>query len=306
VLFSWLFFLISLSSSALATEGQYTFEKIKPLRVLTAIPSTSIETVKTAFSKEAIWPWVGIVTSTAILYHYDEEILRDLQYQGRQWGLGNSDNTKTFVKAGNIDVLRLPTDAGSALYFLGDGWIHMGTAVGFSLVGQWSANTRAWNTGLEMIHGMITSTIFSQAFKRATGRESPDRKSENRGAWRPFPSIAAYGKSTATYDAFPSGHVMTATLVFTVFHQNYPEYANWTIPIGALWVSALSYQMVNNGVHWASDYPLGIAMGYLIGKLSVRLAGGEGQNGSAQKTSNWMIYPSLDADTPSLNLVMHF
>ena len=26
--------------------------------------------------------------------------------------------------------------------------------------------------------------------------------------------------------------------------------------------------MMNNGVHWASDYPLALGMGYLIGKIS--------------------------------------
>ena len=32
----------------------------------------------------------------------------------------------------------------------------------------------------------------------------------------------------------------------------------------------LGYSMLNNGVHWASDYPLGIALGYAFGKLAVR------------------------------------
>ena len=28
--------------------------------------------------------------------------------------------------------------------------------------------------------------------------------------------------------------------------------------------------MLNNGVHWASDYPLGIWLGYAFGKMAVR------------------------------------
>ena len=34
-------------------------------------------------------------------------------------------------------------------------------------------------------------------------------------------------------------------------------------------MSALSFQMVNNGVHWASDYPLAIVIGHVYGKLAV-------------------------------------
>jgi hypothetical protein len=34
-------------------------------------------------------------------------------------------------------------------------------------------------------------------------------------------------------------------------------------------MTALSFQMVNNGVHWISDYPLAIGMGYLFGQVAV-------------------------------------
>ena len=32
----------------------------------------------------------------------------------------------------------------------------------------------------------------------------------------------------------------------------------------------LGYSMLNNGVHWASDYPIGIAIGYAFAKIAVR------------------------------------
>ena len=32
----------------------------------------------------------------------------------------------------------------------------------------------------------------------------------------------------------------------------------------------LGYAMLNNGVHWASDYPVGIALGYAFAKIAVR------------------------------------
>lgn len=34
-------------------------------------------------------------------------------------------------------------------------------------------------------------------------------------------------------------------------------------------IALLSYQMVNNEVHWMSDYPFALGMGYLFGKVVV-------------------------------------
>ena len=51
----------------------------------------------------------------------------------------------------------------------------------------------------------------------------------------------------------------------TVVAENYQEYS-YIRPVGYTLASMLAFQMVNNDVHWASDYPLGIAIGYLVGK----------------------------------------
>lgn len=70
------------------------------------------------------------------------------------------------------------------------------------------------------------------------------------------------------YDAFPSGHLSTAMVAVTVISSNYPEYT-FMKPLGYTLMSALTFQMVNNGGHWYSDYPLAIAMGWMFGKIAV-------------------------------------
>ena len=40
-------------------------------------------------------------------------------------------------------------------------------------------------------------------------------------------------------------------------------------PVGYTLMSLLGFQMLNNGVHWASDYPLALALGYGFGKIAV-------------------------------------
>jgi hypothetical protein len=90
-----------------------------------------------------------------------------------------------------------------------------------------------------------------------------------------------------------------------VINSNFPEYSYITLPIAGVWVTALSLQMMNNGVHWASDYPLGIAMGYLIGKMSTKL--GE-PDGPEEKSSSWkpVIFPGEFAQTETLNALWTF
>lgn len=234
-----------------------------------------------------------------ILYNNDEVILENWQREGRAAGLGNTDKTKAVLSAGDIDLLRLPTDTASWMYFLGDGWMHFGISAGFLINGQFNDDVRAYNTGLRIAHGMATSTIFSQLLKRAFGRQSPYVKTEPFGKWSPFPSVPEYQKHTANYDAMPSGHVMTATLTFTIINEAYPEYSNYIVPLASVWISALGYQMVNNGVHWASDYPLGIAMGYVFGKASSQMGASKSQEATSTKSS-WMILPTTTQDSQGL------
>ena len=286
---------------------KYDKPKLTLWSVISEIPSTGIKSVEYSFTKDTIPAWAVIVTTTALTYHYDDDIYKGTQETGRRWGIGNEDYTKTAISGFGFDLLRLPSDTGSALYFLGDGWTHTGAALAFLANGYFFDNNRPYNTGLQIIHGMVVSTFFSQAIKRATGRESPNRATEPKGKWRPFPSVAAYQSDTASYDAFPSGHIMTATLAFTVIGENYPEYSNYIFPLEILWLTGLGFEMVNNGVHWASDYPLGIGIGYVVGKMATRM--GEKKTVADKKLPEkpmWSFFPTTGSDGPLVNAMYSF
>ncbi len=266
-------------------------DRLQFRQVFTEIPSTSILTLKRSFSKESLPYWGAIIGSTALLYHYDEEIYADLQKRGRNWRIGNDDNTKPLVTFNGQEIIRLPSDTGSALYFLGDGWLHVGIGGAFLGTGKFTDNTRAYNTGVMLWHGILVSTIFNQTLKRSFGRESPEVSTEKRGRWKPFPGFNEYNTKTASYDAMPSGHVMTATLTFTIISEQYPEYNHIVYPLAGVWVSALMFEMVNNGVHWASDYPLGIAMGYVVGKAATRM--GKKETDPQKPDTTWHLVPTF-------------
>lgn len=302
---------VGFTSSSFAEGASAHTEKIPLLSVITDAPNTGLETLKFSFSKQSIPWWSAIVGSTLVTYQYDEDILLQAQKQGRQMGIGNEEKTKTVFSVGPYPILRLPSDTGSTLYFLGDGWTHAMIAMGLFANGYFGDNVRPYNTSLQLVHGMFVSTFFSQFLKRTTGRESPSVRTSERGTWRPFPNPMEYGKHTARYDAFPSGHVMTASLTFTILSENYPEYNYLIIPTGVLWVGALGWQMMNNGVHWASDYPLGIAMGIVVGKMAVRHLGKKPSVDSEkqkEEKSSWMFFPSVDAynDATTLNALYTF
>ena len=46
---------------------------------------------------------------------------------------------------------------------------------------------------------------------------------------------------------------------------NYPE-VKWIRPVGYPLAGIMAFQMMSTQVHWASDYPFALLMGYVIGK----------------------------------------
>lgn len=274
------------------SQNAFAEEKLKFKEVITEIPATSKSFLKKSFSKKSLPYWGVILGTTGVLYHYDEEIYSDLQHRGRDWGIGNQDNTKSVLSISGQEILRLPSDTGSFMYFLGDGWMHASIGAGFVTSGNLMENNHSFNTGIMIWHGMVVSTIFNQALKRSFGRESPEVSTSKRGSWNLFPRFNDYNSKTASYDAMPSGHVMTATLTFTILSERYPEYRKYIYSVYGLWAGALMFQMVNNGVHWASDYPLGIAMGYVIGKEAAQL--GQLPSETQEEKTTWHMVPTLN------------
>lgn len=221
--------------------------------------------VKQSFKKENL-PWLGAIgASTVLLIHYDEKIYSATKKAGRKLSISSKDNTKTYLKIGGVSVFRGPSDLGSAMYFLGDGWINIGLFGYFETYGWLKDDWRAAQTGHQLAEGLLVTGFTTQIIKRVTGRETPRAASAKRGVWRMFPSFKDFQAHRTRYDAVPSGHMATGMMTVTVIAENYPD-NRYVKPIGYALLTALGFQMVNNGVHWASDYPLGLAVGYGVGK----------------------------------------
>lgn len=246
----------------------YEYEKPSPTEFITNSPDDFVELYDMSTSKDSLWIWGAIIGSTAILMHYDEDLVDWATDLGDRYNINGSgeETSKVLLSAGPYPILKFPTDNGSALYFIGDGTVHVGIMAGFLGYGYFADNNKALNVGSQLAEGLIGVAITTQVLKHVTGRETPNTSTQDGGKWDFFPNQADYAEEVPKFDAFPSGHLATAMMTTTVLHENYPNNP-YILPVSYTLMTLLSIQMLNNGVHWASDYPLAIAIGYSFGKI---------------------------------------
>lgn len=221
-----------------------------------------------SFAQDNRWNLGLITASTVLMVAYDQQLIDAAQEFGRRIDLDGENNLMTYVSVAEYPIFRGPTDLSSGLYYIGDGWTHISLAAGFLTYGLTADDNRAIQTASQLGEGMLTCGFTTQLIKHITGRESPFKSTANGGVWRPFADQVKYHKNVPKYDAYPSGHLCTAMMTVTVIAENYPDH-KYIWPLGWTMMSLLSYQMMNNGVHWISDYPLSIGMGYMLGKIAV-------------------------------------
>lgn len=209
---------------------------------------------------------IGTVVGTGILLAGDEELLAETRRSARRVGLPPN-HPSVNVRIGPLKF-PFPTTFGSGLYFLGDGLTTVGVAAGFAVRGSLADDARARRVASESMEALLAAGTVTQVLKHISGRQTPSEATVARGRWRPLPSLRAYNRNVPAYDAFPSGHLASTMATVTVVALNYREH-QYVWPVGAAAMGALSFAMVNNGVHWASDYPAAIAIGGVIGKVVV-------------------------------------
>lgn len=251
--------------------------KPKPFQFAKYVPFDLYQLGKTSFSKKNLPKLAAILAGTALLVAIDQPILEGAQQFGRYIHLDAVRKSKTVVavKFGsfNVDVLDIPQNINSSIYFLGEGWPSLLIAGGFYSYGIMANDYRARQTTSELTEMFFTLAITTQFLKRITGRQSPFRAMETSdgvpgGEWHPFTAPSRYQRSVSNYDAFPSGHLATAMATITIISGNYPN-NKYIKPVGYSLMGLLGYAMLNNGVHWVSDYPLAIAIGYTCGKIAL-------------------------------------
>jgi hypothetical protein len=251
-----------------ANNKEYIYEKPKLFQFLFHAPKDFYINFSETFRKNKLWKLGAIAAATTILVAYDQPMLDKAKDMGRRLNLSSKEGLTSYFDFAGMSM-RGPTDLGSAIFFIGDGWTHSFIAASFLGYGLTAKNNRALQTASQLVEGFLTTGLTVQFLKHISGRETPNRASAPGGTWKLFPHPSQYSKNQPKYGAYPSGHMATSMMTVTVIAGNYPD-QKYIRPLGYTLMTLLAFQMMNNGVHWASDYPLGIALGYTFGKIAVR------------------------------------
>ena len=266
----------SITDTVLCRKSLIIITKPKCFSSFTNIPSDMVMFSKDIIKKKNIPILSVIAVSTGALIFFDQNIVDASQQLGKQLKIDPNSSQKPyfgktvrFFSQSAFLGLEGPHDISSVMYFLGDGWEHLAITSGFYLHGIITKNNKSRQIAASLSESILTSGIIVQIIKHITGRQSPFTSTAPGGVWRFFPNQMEYHKHVSSYDAFPSGHIATLTATVTVLSSFYPK-SKLIKPIGYSLMSILMFAMLNNGVHWASDYPLGIALGYSFAKIAVK------------------------------------
>ena len=243
------------------------FDKPNFLRSLSYVPNDMLYIAKSPFQKKNWIILSGIAASTYLIQLKDQNILNWVKEKSSQAGLDPTTKYHDALKFGKTRIIKIPQNTNSTLYQLGEGGTSMLIAGGLWLYGKIKHDNIAVQTCFDLSETFVTMGVTTQILKRISGRESPFKSTVSGGRWSPLPSFTSYQQHTPTYDAFPSGHLATMVATVTVLTKNYPE-KKWIKPLGYSLIGLTGWAMVNTEVHWLSDYPLAIAVGYLSGKVA--------------------------------------
>jgi membrane-associated phospholipid phosphatase len=243
------------------------YQRPKSWGFITHVPDDLWQIAKSPFKKENLQGVVAVALSTAILIPLDQPLLDGVKNFSTNIHLHAETDYHVLVRSGNTKILKIPKNFNTALYQVGEGGTSMMLAGGLFIYGKLNKDYRALQTASDITETFITMGITTQLLKRSFGRQSPFMSTQRGGAWHPFPSLHDYQTNTSNYDAFPSGHLATMMATVTVLAFNYPE-KKWIKPVGYSLIGLSGWAMMNTDVHWISDYPLALALGYISAKIT--------------------------------------
>jgi membrane-associated phospholipid phosphatase len=243
-------FAFALNNTATLTEStDQNSNNLKPLSIFTNLPGDYKFWGRETFTASNIPIIAGVLGSTVALVPSDHQTWKALDEPYR-----TNPNFKT---------------VSDALTFMGDGIFQFGIAATFLSGGLLTHDEKALRTAEQITEAILATGILIQVLKHSTGRESPSNATTPTGQWSVFPDQQDYLHHVSSYDAMPSGHIATATTTLVVIQENYPN-QKWISYIGYPLLAGIATSLVATSMHWWSDFPIGVALGYSFGKSVTR------------------------------------
>ena len=230
-------------------QQDYVYTRPGWLTFLKNIPGDMRDYTRNPLTKKNLWGLTAITVSTGLMIYYDDKLLDASNELSNQLGWSEQANWR--------------------MEHIGDGYLQLYVASSLIGYGLYYDDNRALQSASQIFESVFASGIIVQLIKHITGRESPFVATTPTGRWRFFPNQIDYHHRVPEFDAFPSGHISSITAMVVVLSENYPEYT-FIKPLGYLAVGLNAIGMMNTGVHWISDYPIGIALGYSFAKIAVK------------------------------------
>lgn len=248
-------------------SGDSMYTKPVAFDFIKHVPADLLAIGKSPFQRKNLPAFLAITGSTLLLLPFDQALLNGVKDISDQIGLNPKTSYQDIWRPFGTRVIKFPRNINTALYQLGEGGTSMLVAAGFFVYGKFRHDNRSLHTASDLAETFLTMGISTQVLKRISGRQSPFMAIHPGGDWHPFPSFKDYQQNTSNFDAFPSGHLATMMATVTVIATNYPE-KKWIRPLGYSLIGLSAWAMMNNEVHWISDYPLALALGYISGKIT--------------------------------------
>ena len=251
----------------------FVYTKPKPFGFITNLPHDASGIVVTTFKRKNIKPLLltGGITLTLMLA--DKSVSNGVRQFSNNIHFHSEEEYRDIInlKAGKTDIsiFKAPKNLNTALYQIGQGFPSLLISAGLFAYGKIHNDYRALSTASQLTETFILMGVGSQFLKRVTGRQSPSNAIDAGGNWHCFPSFKNYQTNTPNFDAFPSGHLATLMSTVTILAENYPE-KRYIKPVGYSLIGLVGLSMINNNVHWISDYPLAIALGYLCARQVIK------------------------------------
>ena len=211
------------------------------------------------------------------------------------------DNSKKFYTSSQTSK-----DVSDFFVSLGDGKPQFGLSAALALYGFIEKDNHALLTASQITESVLACGTVIQVLKHITGRESPFVSTRRNGKWQFFPNQIQYHKHVPRYDAYPSGHIATTLATLTVVLENYPETKPWLRPIGYAIVGSVGVGLSNKGIHWWSDFPLGLYLGYQFGMIASHPEGLPGDSKKDGSSQNLSIGPSFTPTGSGISMVYQF
>jgi hypothetical protein len=180
---------------------------------------------------------------------------------------------------------------------MGDGFFQFGVAGGFFAAGALTGNKRFYRATSQLFEAIFATGLTVQILKHVTGRESPFSSESRTGVWRMFPDQREFSKDQQKFDAMPSGHLSTAVTTLIVIQDNFPDQP-WIPYVGWPIMGWISYGLVATSIHWWSDFPIAIAIGYSFAKIVTRVNHPADPLGLEKSKSAWNpdIFPAFSSE----------